>query len=387
MLEEFGVERFQQLLKKMGMTTLDKPSGHYGLSLILGGGEAKLWELGGIYASMARILGHYNENHGKYFSNDIYPPVYSIADLTPDPDQEKTSSTPAALGAGAIYLTFKALLEVNRPDQEAEWKSFGSSRKIAWKTGTSFGFRDAWAIGTTPEYVVAVWAGNADGEGRPGLTGITAAAPLMFDIFDALPPSTWFSPPWGDLVQIPVCTLSGYRSTADCEAVDTTWVPLKGVKAAPCPYHRIIHLDASGKFRVNSDCEEVSKMQHLKWFILPPAMEWYYKPGNPAYRLLPPLNPGCNEEMSLRPMEFIFPRDVSKILVPLELDGKPGRIVFEAAHRNPSARIHWYLDNSFLGTTTVPHQMTLNPDVGKHYITLVDSDGNRLVKSLEVVGR
>jgi len=387
MLEEYGVERFQQLLKKMGMTTLDKPSGHYGLSLILGGGEAKLWELSGVYAAMARTLRHYQDNGGLYDKEDIHPPVYSQKENTKPGTTAKTTTTAPCLGAGAIYLTFKALLEVNRPDQEAEWRSFRGSRKIAWKTGTSFGFRDAWAIGTTPEYVVAVWAGNADGEGRPGLTGISAAAPLMFDIFDALPPTTWFTPPWGELVLVPVCSQSGYRSGPDCESTDTVWVPLKGVKTPPCPYHRIVHLDPSGKFRVNSDCEDVSRMLHVKWFVLPPAMEWYYKSGNPAYRPLPPMKAGCNEDANFKPMEFIFPRDVSKILIPKELDGKPGRIVFEAAHRNPGAKIHWYLDNLFLGTTTMPHQMAMNPEVGRHVVTLVDEGGGRLVKVIEVVGK
>ena len=72
---------------------------------------------------------------------------------------------------------------------------FNSEDKIAWKTGTSVGHRDAWAIGITSDYVVGVWAGNADGEGRPNLTGISAAAPMMFEVFDKLPSSTWFFPP------------------------------------------------------------------------------------------------------------------------------------------------------------------------------------------------
>ncbi len=74
------------------------------------------------------------------------------------------------LSASSIYLTFKSLLEVNRPEELSLWYLMSSTRNIAWKTGTSYGSRDAWAIGVTPEYLVAVWAGNADGEGRPGLS-------------------------------------------------------------------------------------------------------------------------------------------------------------------------------------------------------------------------
>ncbi len=76
---------------------------------------------------------------------------------------------------------------MERPGDEFAWRAFSSSRKIAWKTGTSYGFRDAWAVGVTPRHVVGVWVGNADGEGRPGLTGYSAAAPVLFDLFDLLP--------------------------------------------------------------------------------------------------------------------------------------------------------------------------------------------------------
>ena len=88
-----------------------------------------------------------------------------------------TEDTVPPLSASSIWLTYEALQKVNRPESETGWQYFSSSPDLAWKTGTSFGFRDGWAVGTTPGYVVGVWTGNADGEGRPGLTGISAAAP------------------------------------------------------------------------------------------------------------------------------------------------------------------------------------------------------------------
>ena len=83
--------------------------------------------------------------------------------------------------------------EVNRPEGDEAWKFYDSSLKIAWKTGTSFGNRDAWAIGTNSRYVVGVWVGNAKGEGRPTLTGVTSAAPILFDVFNLLPRQRWFA--------------------------------------------------------------------------------------------------------------------------------------------------------------------------------------------------
>ena len=72
--------------------------------------------------------------------------------------------------SGAVWQTFDAIKEVNRPE-EIDWRTIPSMQTIAWKTGTSYGFRDAWAVGVTPKYAVGVWVGNATGEGKPGLVG------------------------------------------------------------------------------------------------------------------------------------------------------------------------------------------------------------------------
>ena len=103
---------------------------------------------------------------------------------------ESTEKT--VFDAASIYLTFEAMKEVNRPEGNESWEFYDSSQPIAWKTGTSFGNKDAWAIGLTNDYVVGVWVGNADGEGRPGVTGVTSAAPILFEVFDVVPESDWF---------------------------------------------------------------------------------------------------------------------------------------------------------------------------------------------------
>ncbi len=191
MLRTYRYEKFHSLLKNMGMNTLDRSPDHYGLSLILGGAEGTLWDITGMYASMARTLNNYWEHPGKnrYNRSDFHPPHYieprHESDLNQGGSEGNLEAT-SWLSAAAIFQTFDALKEVYRPGEESGWRYFSSSKKIAWKTGTSFGFRDAWAVGVTPHYAVGVWVGNADGEGRPGLTGTDAAAPLMFDIFSQL---------------------------------------------------------------------------------------------------------------------------------------------------------------------------------------------------------
>src|ERR1043165_6842507 len=169
MLRTYGTEKFNYILKKEGMTTLNRPASHYGLSIILGGAEGSMWDMAGIYASMARTLNHYTQYKARYFTQDVHPVTCSI---TGKPKlNAKDGVNASVFGAGAIWSAFNAMEEVSRPDMEVNWTEFSSSQRIAWKTGTSFGFRDAWAIGCTPNHVVVTWAGNADGEGRPGLTG------------------------------------------------------------------------------------------------------------------------------------------------------------------------------------------------------------------------
>ena len=185
MLSAYNTGRFMSLLKKAGMTTLRFSEEHYGASLILGGAEGTLWDLIGMYASLARTLAHYRTYNGRYDPADIHPltpypappadPVRSVAD--------KRLTDKPFLSAASIWFAFEAMSALNRPEEEADWQQFGSMKQVAWKTGTSYGGRDAWAIGTTPRYTVGVWVGNASGEGRPGLTGVGNAAPVLFDLF------------------------------------------------------------------------------------------------------------------------------------------------------------------------------------------------------------
>jgi penicillin-binding protein 1C len=280
---------------------------------------------------------------------------------------------------------FKSLIEVNRPEQEAGWEYFSSSRKIAWKTGTSFGFRDAWAVGTTPEYTVSVWTGNPDGEGRPGLTGLSTSAPVLFEIFNLLPPTSWFQIPYDDLTEVTVCSKSGHRSGLDCPEIDTILIPESGKQTPVCPYHKIIHLDEGLKFRVNSDCYPVGKMIHKSWFILPPVQEWYFKQKNAWYSVLPSHSERCKYLDDIPQMQMIYPEQNTVVYVPYELDGSRGRLICEAAHRNSGTEIFWHLDSKYLGSTKDIHQMAILPENGPHILILTDSNGSRISVRFEAV--
>ena len=390
LLQQYKYQRFYETLQQCGLTTLNRSADTYGLSLILGGCEVTAWDLAGVYASMARSLNHQNKNHGKLNKEDFHAPNYKNEELGIRNDKSTAKKNPNSqflipLDAASIYFTFQAMQEVMRPGEEGLWQQFSSSQKIAWKTGTSFGFRDGWAIGVTPKNVVAVWVGNTDGEGRPGLIGVQTAAPVLFDIFRLLPNTSWFEKPKYNFVYVPVCRQSGYRANIDCADVDTLFMPPNGLKAPLCPYHKIIHLDAAGMYRVTEDCESPSVMQHKSWFILSPAMEYYYKQKNADYKILPVFKPGCEAAETGKAIEIIYPQPDAKIYVPLEVSGQKGNTIFTAAHRRSSAKIFWSLDDNFIGTTQNFHQIALNPAPGKHVITLVDENGISVSRPFEIL--
>nr|WP_321406469.1 penicillin-binding protein 1C [uncultured Carboxylicivirga sp.] len=372
LLDDYRIERFHALLQEIGLSTIKRAPSHYGLSLILGGAEANLFELTSAYSSMAGVLSYFTQNNSTYTDNAYQQIV--INHSTEKKTDTKPLQTPI-LSAGAIYHTFEALTNVQRPEEETGWENFTSGRKVAWKTGTSFGHRDAWAIGVTPEYTIGVWVGNASGEGRPAIIGGSAAAPVMFDLYRLMPPTTWFDVPYDDLQPIEICKETGFKASIDCQNTDTMYVPLVEKDFPVCPYHKIVHLSVDGNFQVNVGCYPASKIIHKSWFILPPVMAWYYQAKNPAYKKLPPYLEGCknNEEV---PLDIIYPKPNSSLIVPKEIDGKIGRIICKASHQDRSAVLFWHLDNEFIGSTQHIHQVEILPHEGNHILSVSDERGN-----------
>ena len=319
LLRQYGVPKFHALLQRAGLSTLTQAPDYYGLSLILGGGEGRLDE---ITAAYARTFCHSERS------------------------EESLS----------VWYTLEALKEVNRPD-ELDWRLIRSVRKAAWKTGTSYGFRDAWAVGMTPEYTIGVWAGNADGHGVPGLTGARTAGPVLFAILNLLPASeAWFEEPlpgtetgsavpeggvWAD-----VCTESGMLATPECPA-GKLLIPVAGLQSEPCPYHK------TGEF------------------VLTPAMEWFYKPHHPEYV-------GARSAVTAKEIEFIYPQSGTTLYLPRQLSGEVEGAVFRVAHHRPDATLWWHLDQTYVGETRFLHELRLAPPIGKHSLTVVDDKGNSL---------
>lgn len=375
-LKNHGVDRFYHELENQGFRTLKYPSDHYGLSLILGGAEGSLLQIASMYAGMSRT-------------------VLDAADMQPLQQQIFTSpyfnKTPkflpypkAQFHPAAIYSTLHTLQEVNRPIALEGWRSFNSSNPISWKTGTSFGNKDAWAMGTTPQYTIGIWVGNADGEGRAGLTGLNSAAPIMFEVLQLLPGTTEFPEPYEYFKEAIICKESGRVANAYCPHTDTVTIPDVHYEVLPCSNHKWVHLDASQKYQVHASCESVANMVSQSWFILPPVQEWYYKRKSATYKSVPPFRSDCVTSAT-QSMQFIYPKQNHKIFIPLELDGGKGQVVFELAHRQASTKVYWHLDSEYLGQTQHTHKMGLVTTKGKHVVSVTDALGNELTQYFEVL--
>ncbi len=368
MLQRYGVPKFHQFLKQIGLTTLGKPSSHYGLSLILGGAEATLWDVTTAYTDMARCLEGQGKTNCRLFLEE------STERLEISGDDSKSSDQAGAFRPGAVWQVFDALKEVNRPE-EIDWRSIPSMQTIAWKTGTSYGFRDAWAVGVTSRYAVGVWVGNATGEGKPGLVGARTAGPVLFDVFNMLPAARWFERPQGEFIDAEVCRQSGHLKGRYCEEVDTLLLLPVGLRTDACPYHHRVNLSADEKFRIYESCIDTEPTIQKSWFTLPPVWEWYYKQHHPEYRSLPAFKPGCGED-TFRPMQFIYPQMNARIFLPKQLDGSKGQATFELAHSHPKATVYWHLDDNYLTKTEDFHKISVLPSPGKHSLTAVDNEGN-----------
>jgi penicillin-binding protein 1C len=367
MLQQYGYPRYVDLLKRLGLQTIQKPADHYGLSIILGGAESTLWDLTKMYAGMGRTLQYAadtprEEPTDNYQRQSVLLATYS----------DKTTKF-GPLNAASIWCTYQALMKVNRPDSELGWQMYDSAIPIAWKTGTSFGNRDAWAIGSTADYVIGVWVGNADGTGRPLLTGIQSAAPILFDLFKMVDQQSTFAWPKDGLQLLETCSQSGMRKGPHCPESQWQWCTEEGVRTEQCAYHQVLFLDPQTQFQVTSTCFPVQQMITTSYFRIPAVQAYYYKNKHPEYLPEPAFHPDCGDNQTQ--IGIIYPRPNATLYLPRGLDGKDIPLVMQATHQRTGQKIYWHLDDHYLATTQTIHQIEVLPSNGWHTLSVVDEQG------------
>lgn len=376
MLNRYGVKHFRERLQAFGLTSITRSAEDYGLSLILGGAEASLWELTGLYANLMHV------------ASEVERPGLRHAVLLQTDEARDDATIEFPLQAGAAWLTLNAMTNVVRPGADSIWRDFEQSQVIAWKTGTSYGLRDGWAIGSNGRYTVGVWTGNADGTPAATLGGAQSAGPILMSAFALLGNDNWLATPLNALKKIRTCADNGYLVNKDCRQA-AVQVPVESDFAMVSPHHQHIFLSADEQFRVHSGCESPARMVIHDWFVLPPVQEYFWKRQHSNYRSLPPWRADCIKGLQQHTGELafdlIYPDSDNTIYLPLELNGTQGEAIFRAVHRDTRATLHWHLDDQYLGETTLFHERAIRASPGPHTLVLVDQDGQRLERKFSVI--
>ena len=394
-LEEMGPASLLGLLRRSGARHLFRGPDAYGVTLVLGGGELCLAELAGLYAMLGNMgtaapmdLAH---SGGVVLrvpgpGEDLESPSLGAGHEAFLAAFKESGKTEQGLSPEAAWLTLEALRKPGRIDEEESWKAFSGGRPLAWKTGTSWGQRDAWAIGVSPRWVVGVWAGNPGGEGRPGLWGSHAAAPLLFRLFPLLADSgatRWFPRP-ANLQAVGICPETGWRRSALCPAGAFVWAPAAGRTAPLDKWHREVHLDSTGLWQVDGNCEPPHRQVVRSWLVLPPAADAYLRELHPdVVPRLPPFRSDCRETEGSDAIEILVPENGARLTLPLDLDGERQRLVVELRHRR-SLPVRCFLDGSDLGLSGMVPVWAVQPKPGTHSLLCEDAQGARAASRFSV---
>lgn len=355
LLNYYGLEDFYLLLKDLGISTLHRPHYTYGLPLVLGAVESSLWDLTGLYLTLA--------NKGKRMQPMPFP-------------TEQTHSC-SLFSAAATEMTEEILQTLNRPGEEYYWEEFNRQLPIAWKTGTSYGRKDGWAIGYTDEYVIGVWTGNFSGRGNAAIGGAATAAPLMFSLFNRLSTEQQNSAisPKGNYQKVEICVSSGYLAGRECDKTTSIKVPNKDQRREKiCPYHKRYHLDPQSGKSVCSHCWEAHIEKSL-FIISPPARLALQKRGVETDSI-PAHKEQCPGFVDERRMTIIYPIEGTELLTPRTKRDSYEKTILKAAHQREEATLFWYIDGIFKGeTTNGRHTLALDLPAGEHRLLIEDDEG------------
>ena len=364
LLQQYGTHPFLSDLRQIGFSSMTNGADHYGLTMILGGNEVIPLELATAYSNL-------------YRSARQLPPVTAYANT----NSSKNTGQEYPISAGGSFLTIDMLKGVNRPESEDGWQYLDNHQDIAWKTGTSYGLRDAWSVGCTQDYTVLVWVGNADGEGKSGLTGVDKAAPILFDIFKLLPDSGQDLVPHNSMETKAICAVSGYAATDACAEVNHTSLPKESRHLTQCKYHQTLSLDESGQFQVYRDC--VEKVVTSSVFTLEPIVNNYYQKATGISYATPPYLPDC--QASSESITIISPKPDADILIPRNIDNRKELLISRAIVSPEVDSLYWFVDDRLIDVTSDRHELALDFAVGPHRLTVVSNHGTESIRRFRIV--
>ena len=366
LLREIGTEDFHRLLTQANVAGL-RPASHYGLSIILGGGEISMRELAGLYAMLA--------------NGGVWQPLNDRADPASPGEANRLLSPEAA------FLTLNMLTGNPQPAAADPAGAFDRAPPVAWKTGTSYGYRDAWAIGVSGHIVVAVWIGNFDGSSNPAFVGREAAGPLLFELLGAIGQTgdedTLLHPdPSLNLARVEVCKATGDLPGAHCPATTTGWF-IPGVSPIRASViHQEILVDADTGWRLcNNTGNDAVRDVHAFW---PPDIVASFATAGIQLALPPAWAPECDSETRAGR------QDAPQIRSPAAgvryvADLFDGRATVPLAADAAAAEVlHWFADDRYIASTNQGETFLWRPARGEFDVAAVDDKGSAAAVSVRI---
>jgi penicillin-binding protein 1C len=364
LLQKLGVETFIGELQRSGVSHARATPGEYGLSLIAGGIELTPLEVANLYATLAE-----NGQHRalRLFATD---PVGAPSSI---------------YGAAAAYLTREALSLRDRPDFPKRRDILrGVPAAIHWKTGTSFGYRDAWAVGSGPTYTAAIWTGNVDQRASRDLVGSEAAAPILFDVLEGLADRTHTavpaSPP-AELVEVEVCAYSGHIAGEGCTHRTKALASVHAVPSAPCPYHQVYEVDRVTKRAVLPACRaDDAEYDRKSFVVLPSAVNAWLAERNRAIPEAPVFAEGCAMDAGAPTLVLPSEGQIVTLIpgVPSTNQVVPLQVSTRATH------VTWFVDGELVATSASSERAFWTPTVGTHEVVVADEAGRKARRRLVV---
>ncbi len=358
-LKMLGHEKMIQKLSNCNFKQIQKDRRKLGLSLILGGCGTTLEELTGLFSSFA--------NDGVY--------------IAPSFTQNETISNKATIASPAAnYMINEILSKINRPDFPLNWTATERMPKIAWKTGTSYGKKDAWSIGYNKNFTVGIWAGNFSGVGAADLSGANIATPLLFKIFNTIDYDSdeeWFTQS-KDCDIRKVCSETGLAPSEHCTSLATDYfIPLIS-STKICNNWQEIMINSDEKISYCKSCAGETGYKK-KWYkVIEPEMQAWFEENRIAYQKIPSHNPDC---------ELIFKGAAPSITSPVnetvylisKKNPEPLQLICKTA--NDVSKVYWYINNKFYKSSNAGEKQFFIPEEGPVKISCTDDKGrNRDIK-------
>lgn len=374
LLGKVGVERFIGTLQTSGAQHLRPEPGYYGLSAAIGSVDITPLEMASLYSSLAQ--------------DGLYRPLRWLQDDSA-PALRRRAGT-ALFSPGSAHLTRRALARKDRPDFPQRRQLSGAPAAIHWKTGTSYGHRDAWAAGSGNDHSAVVWLGNFDNQSSVDLVGADAAGPLLFDLLEAVTDRSLPSggdPPTRDLKRVEVCAYSGFLPNAACQQRQWAHALRHRVPTQRCPYHVALDVDLDSGLALNPSCRSGRRFERRSYVVWPASIRRWLAQGHRWLPSPPSLSPACQVTDERRPPTITSPPSGQVFVLMPGVPASQQEIPFSAETQGVEGEVSWFIDGEFLGKASVEERLWWQPEPGDHEILVLDAAGQSASQTLKVWAR